>query len=342
MSINPELRTEDLAASVAYRRMIHHLSLLFKMSGGENEVLRKRNELAKRYDSYLRLLFGDAGIERMALDSGLEPVSFAEFRRHAPAKLYRIFRIEPLIKDLIAKSGGFDELFTSFDETIQSAVRKHGFVGFKSVIAYRTGLDVGTPTEQEARTSFRLRKENREKEWFGPRVKPLRDFLLNHVAERSSKLRAFLQIHTGLGDTDVVAERCNPLLLSKFLKQEKVLKTPVILIHGGFPYTDEAAWLSSVFPNVYFELSTPFPPTYLPALSKERFRRVLEVVPTTRIVYGSDSIETPEFHWLSAKLSKLALGETLGDLVDDGVLDEQGAHGAAARILDRNGAGLLR
>jgi predicted TIM-barrel fold metal-dependent hydrolase len=341
LSVKPAHRKEDLSASVAYRRMIHQLSMLLGTSDSEAEVLRRRNELAERYSDYLKLLFDDAGIRRIALDSGLEPIPFEEFRRYSPAKTYRILRIEPLIKRLIAISETFEELVDSFENKILSAVKKEGFVGFKSVIAYRTGLDIGTTDERQAKTSFGRRTEASETEWFGPKVKPLRDFLLNRTAETASRLRVFLQIHTGLGDTDVVADRCNPLLLSKFLKQDTVMKTPLILIHGGYPYTDEAAWLSSVFPNVYFELSTPFPPTYLPAVSRERFRRVLEVVPTTRIVYGSDSIETPEFHWFSAKLSKSALGWALGDLVDEEVLDEEEAYRVADRILDRNGAELL-
>jgi uncharacterized protein len=341
MSVNPARRQEDLGASIAYRRMITELSRLLGTSASEVEVLRRRNRLAERYGDYLELLFGDARIRRMALDSGLEPVPFEKFKRYAPGRLYRILRIEPLIKRLLETSSSFEALVDEFEGMIRSAARRSGFVGFKSVIAYRTGLDVSAPTEHEARISFMLRREKSESEWFGPRAKLLRDFLLNRTAELSSKLGTFLQIHSGLGDTDIVAERCNPLLLSKFLRQENVMKTPIILIHGGYPYTDEAAWLSSVFPNVYFELSTPFPPTYLPAISKERFRRVLEVVPTTRVVYGSDSIETPEFHWLSAKLSKVALGEALGDIVEEGVMDEDDARRTAARILDGNGAKLL-
>jgi len=340
-SVSPARREDDLSASLAYRRMIHQLSRLFGTADSEVEVLKKRGKLAERYAEYLRLLFGDAGIRRIALDNGLEPIPFAKFKRYAPCKAYRILRIEPVIKRLLETSGSFEELVDSYEAVVRTAVKKSGFVGFKSVIAYRTGLDVGVPTEQEARVSFMLRREPSELEWFGPRVKPLRDFLFNRTAELASKLGVFFQIHAGLGDTDIVADECDPLLLSNFLKQEFVMRTPIVLIHGGYPYTDEAAWLSSVFPNVYFELSTPFPPTYLPAVSRDRFKRVLEVVPTTRIVYGSDSIEIPEFHWLSAKLAKAALGEALGEIVDEGVMDEDDAQRTAARILDDNGGKLL-
>jgi len=115
----------------------------------------------------------------------------------------------------------------------------------------------------------------------------------------------------------------------------------VILIHGGFPYTSEAAWLANVFPNVYFELSAPLPPTFLPALSRARFREIVENVSATRIVYGSDAIEIPENYWMSAKLAKRALGGALGDLVTEGVLDVDEAHRMGDLILNSNAMKLL-
>jgi predicted TIM-barrel fold metal-dependent hydrolase len=261
------------------------------------------------------------------------------FEKYAPAKTRRIFRIEPLIKRLLEDSKNYNELVNEFESEAKSAVRKRGFSGFKTVIAYRTGLDISPSDEARARASFRDGMKDRA--WFGPKVKPLRDYLVNVTAEIASKSGAFLQIHTGLGDTDILGDRCNPLLLQGFLKQERVLKTPIVLIHGGFPYTKEAAWLCSMFPNLYFELSSPFPPTFLPVLSKARFADVLEIVPTNRIVYGSDAIETPEFHWFSAKLTKQALADALGDLVTEHVMSEDEAYTTADKILDANSRRLL-
>ncbi len=342
MGHKPDLRPENLAASVAYRRMIHELSLLLRVPNRDLDVLNKRNERARNFSAYVGLLFEDAKIERIVLDNGLEPIRFEEFKKFAPVRTHRVFRIEPLVHRLLGSSKNFAGLLDSFDKAITSAVRRDGFVGFKSIVAYRTGLDLGTPDEADARRSFRGYLNGEEPtEWFGPRVKPLRDFLLLCLAERSKRLGTFLQIHTGLGDTDIVAEKCNPLLLMNFLKLEDVSKTPVVLIHGGFPYTEEAAWLAKIFSNVYFELSTPLPPTFLPALSKARYGEVIEMVPTTRIIYGSDAIETPENHWLSARLAKRAVAEVLGELVEEGIIDEDEAKRDGERIFNSNAMELL-
>ena len=343
MGVTRRVQEEDLATTVAYRRMIHELSLLLRCKDEDAFLLASRNEKAEDFRGYVRLLFDDAKIEHLFLDSGLEPVSFETFGSYAPGRLHRVLRIEPLLKRLLESSKTFGELVNSFDDEILSAVRRNGFVGFKSVIAYRTGLDVTASNETEAKRSFRDFKEGDEPiEWFGPRVKPLRDFILGCVAERTQKLGVFLQIHTGIGDTDIIAERCDPLLLKNFLKSESVSRIPVILIHGGYPYTLEAAWLANVFPNVFFELSTPLPPYFLPALSKARFSEALEMVPTTRLIYGSDAHDAPEMHWMSARFAKRALAEAMEDLVSARLLDEDEAVRASRGILSKNALGLLQ
>lgn len=341
-SFRAEVRKSDLDYSVAYKRMISGLSSFLDVKGTDLEVLRERNRRAKDFKGYARALFEDASIKRIAVDNGLEPVDFEEFRNYAPAKADRIFRVEPLLRRLLESSKTFEELLEAFDDSTSSAIRKGGFAGFKSVIAYRTGLDIGVVDQAAARRSFRQRSRSEEREWFGPKVKPLRDFLLLRLAGKSKGLGAFLEIHTGVGDTDVIADKCNPLLLRSFLKTAEVSSIPVVLIHGGFPYTMEAAWLASVFPNVYFELSTPFPPTFFPALSATRYKEVLEVVPSTRIVYGSDAIETPENHWMSAKLAKRALGSALGELVAQHVVGDGEARRIADLVMNRNAQNLLR
>ena len=130
-------------------------------------------------------------------------------------------------------------------------------------------------------------------------------------------------------------------MLKGFLNTDQVSKIPVVLIHGGYPYTMDAAWLANVFSNVFFELSTPLPPYFLPPLSRTRFREALEMVPTTRLVYGSDAHDLPELHWLSAKLAKKALAGAMGDLVTERLLDEEGAVRACKMILSGNAQRLL-
>ena len=339
MSVHAKTQGRDLGSSFAFRRLMSALAQLLGVPRRDHDVLIARSKAARDFNSYAKRLFNDAKIRMLAIDNGIEPLAYQEFEKYVPVKTRRIFRIEPLIKRLLESSKSYAELVNEFESETKSAVRKRGFSGFKTVIAYRTGLDISLSDEARARSSFS--EGMKDSAWFGPKVKPLRDYLVNITAEIASKAGAFLQIHTGLGDTDILGDRCNPLLLQGFLKQDHILKTPIVLIHGGFPYTKEAAWLCSMFPNLYFELSSSFPPTFLPALSKARFDDALEIVPTNRIVYGSDAIETPEFHWFSAKLAKQALAYALGDLVTEHLMSEDEAYRTADKILDANSRRLL-
>lgn len=338
-SIRADPSSPDLESSIAFRRLIARLGEFLGTDHHTSSVLSARAQASRDFGAYVGRLFDDAKIETIAVDNGLEPVPFEAFRKYASAETRRIFRVEKFLKRLLQGSPTFNEFQDDFDDGIAAAVRKKGFAGFKSVIAYRTGLAIEPPDESRARAS--LRSAGKDKAWFGPKVKALRDFLLWRTAEIVAREKSFLQIHTGLGDTDIVGESCNPILLQPFLKLPEVLKAPIILIHGGFPYTSEAAWLSSVFPNVHFELSTPFPPTFFPALSEARFADVLEIVPADRVVYGSDAIETPELHWLSARLAKEALGASLSKLVSQRVLGEDDAYRVADAIFWKNAARLL-
>lgn len=334
--------SSDLHFTLAYKALIHELAKLLKSSPEEAKVLHAREERAKHFAKYIEMLLADARLQRLVLDNGIESLTFQEFSRYVKIDLKRVFRIEPLIKMLLESAKSFTELLDDFDRRIKDSIKKEKFIGFKTVIAYRTGLDIALVNESEARADFNRYREGEEKEaWFGPPVKRLRDFLLLYTIERARELGVFVQIHTGLGDTDIIGDKCDPILLLNLLKREETLPTTIILIHGGYPYTIEAAWLSKVFPNVYFELSTAIPPTFAPAVSAERYRQVIQITPVTKIVYGSDAIELPELHWFSAKLAKAALAEALAQLVNEDSLNEEDAYEAAGMILNQNAQSLL-
>jgi predicted TIM-barrel fold metal-dependent hydrolase len=342
-SFSSQSKLRDLNWTLAYKKLLSELATILETPSNQRSVLLARNERAKNFAEYARFLLTDARIQKMVIDNGIEPIPFTEFAKLIGIRAHRVFRVEPLTRKLLETAKTFQEFIEGFDRTIRSAVRKDNFVGFKSVIAYRTGLDVELVEESDAKRDFEDQLAGKmAKEWFGPYAKRLRDFLLRRILDHASRLGVFVQIHTGLGDTDIIATKSNPLFLMNVLKLEEAMKTRIILIHGGYPYTAEAAWLSKVFPNVYYELSTPIPPSYSPAISQARFQEALELVPVTRIVYGSDSIELPEFHWMAAKLTKSALGKSLTDLVNSKYLDEDEAYRAGEMILSRNASTLLK
>ncbi len=89
----------------------------------------------------------------------------------------------------------------SHDEATQAAADPN-CVAFKSIVAYRTGLDVGDPSEAEAREAF---ARWRADEWRETRehAKPVRDFLIRRTLAVAKEHGRAFHFHCGGGDPDI-------------------------------------------------------------------------------------------------------------------------------------------
>lgn len=327
--------------SFSLRYFLKNLSDFLGCEPELETVLEARNRRAKNFWSYVMELFGDARIESLVIDDGLYRESIESMERNAPCTLYRVVRLEPLIDQALNSARSFDEFVEHYAEGMKHAAAA-GAKGFKSVIAYRTGLDITATTADDAKTEFLKVKEGHgERRWFGPYAKKLRNYLLLAAAEFAERHNVMLQIHTGLGDTDILGDGCNPLLLEPALKEGLFGKADVVLIHAGYPYTFEAAWLAQAFAKVFVEISTPLPPKFLPPLSNVRLATLIQTAPVSKIVYGSDGHGIPEFIWLSAKTAKRELALTLDGFVTQRVISEREARKWGRAILSQNATQLL-
>jgi hypothetical protein len=340
--LSSEEAVQQVRSAVSFKFAVRLLSEFFRSEKKLKSVIEARNKKSREFSNYLTELFGSVRLKVLLIDSGFQPVSVDEFSTYVPTQVGRLLRLEPVAKQLLESEKNFDELLRRFDETIIKAIRE-GCVGFKTIIAYRTGLDIAWTNEDDAKADFRRMLRKREPAaWFGPLVKNLRDHLVCRTINMCVKHDRVMQIHTGLGDTDILGTKCNPILLETFLKHEEVQRAKVVLVHGGYPYVLEASWLANVLPNVYLELSSPLPPYFAPAVSARTYTETIQQTPSRKIVYGSDAAEFPEMHWLSAKMAKLALQHTLEKLIGLGMLDESEAQEIAGNILFENARRLYK
>jgi hypothetical protein len=279
-------------------------------------------------------LFRDQNIEALVVDTGYPqpPVDMAAFAAVAPAQILTIYRIEPVIKALLDEAVDWDEFARRFDDGIERAIQEEGFLGLKSIIAYRTGLDIDIAHEGDAAGRAGLKHALANPDDMVA-SKALRDHLLLRALRHAVELRVPFQIHTGIGDRDIVLERCNPALLNPVLKREPYREARVILIHT-YPYMAEASWMAAALPNVWMDLSegTPFAVTAVDRI----FATALELAPINRILYGSDAFAGPEQIWLGAKVAKAALARVFSDLLHKDLVTEEDARDAARAILAGN------
>lgn len=283
-------------------------------------------------------LFTDAKIEALVVDTGYPqpPVDMAGYREIAPVEILTIYRIEPSIKALLDEGVGWKEFVRRFDDGIAHAIGEEGYLGIKSIIAYRTGLEIDIAQEADDAGRKGLKRARKHPDNMMA-SKALRDHLLLRALRLAVDLNVPFQSHTGIGDRDIVLERCSPALLNPVLKREPYREAKVILIHT-YPYVAEASWMAAALPNVWMDLSEGVP--FATAAADRIFATALELAPVNRILYGSDAFAGPEQIWLGAKLAKDALGRVLTDLHRKDLITEEDALTAAPAILAGNARSL--
>lgn len=322
---------------VYFRYTVH---LLAEFLGCEPEleaVIEARNAaLREGYTEYVARLYDACGLNAMVVDFGYPqpPISVEQFDAEMPDSLevVPIYRIEPLIVDLLAERVGWDEFSRRYDEAISHAIGHEGFRGVKSIIAYRTGLDVSplsrTPDQG------RLALDAIHRGTGGNATKKLRDHLLCRALELCMDYDVPMQIHTGMGDYEVNLTECRPALLMDLLRFPTFRACHVLLVHTGYPYHAEAGYMANVLPRVYCDLSEGIP--FAGAAARRIVAEVLEMAPLSKVVYGSDGYGAPEINYVGAVLGKRAVARALQALVDEGMLSQPEATEAARDILSGN------
>ncbi len=87
------------------------------------------------------------------------------------------------------------------------------------------------------------------------RAKPLRDYLTRQVFAQCADLALPIQIHTGFGDSDIRLADANPVLLDDVLRSPEGAAANTVLIHAGYPWHEQLAYLTLVRHNVWAEFS---------------------------------------------------------------------------------------
>jgi predicted TIM-barrel fold metal-dependent hydrolase len=289
--------------------------------------------LAGDAPAYLRGLLERNRVAALLVDDGypLPPVDQAELAATIGRPVHRVARIELLIADLAPASGDWAEL----EERFRAALEDLDAVAYKTVIAYRTGLDVAPWDDAAAERSFQAWrasgfKASRELS------KPCHDRLLLATLEVARRQGRPVHIHSGAGDPDVVLGHVRPADLGWLLAEHD--DQPIVLIHAGYPWLEEAAYLAAVYPAVYLELSLHVPWV---TLDMERvFRTALGSVPAAKILYGSDEASEPEVIPFAAAYGRAALGRVLDEAVARDFVEQRAASRMAAAILGGNALAL--
>ena len=275
----------------------------------------------------------DAHITTVIADDGYpQPtVTRAEFQESLGLPVYRVARIEPWIAELQTQSLSFADFEADFERRLDEAAADQLTVGYKSVIAYRSGLDVTNPTAAEAATAYTSWQADG---WPKDRGagKVVRDYCLRAALRAARRHDRVMHIHCGGGDPDIVLTHVRPQDIFPLLHDH--MDQPIVLIHSGWPWLAEGAYIASIMPFVYLDLSE-FLPWASVGIDRE-LEILLGVAPSAKLLYGSDEASEPEVFWVSARLTREALERVLVRACERGHLGPSEAQRIGRGIMGGN------
>jgi len=324
---------EDVFASLPHIRACRQLKELYEYEGPDEEwtwkrLLEIRKEwITSRLDELNHKCL--EGTHVILMDDGLNltgdevyPYQWHDSLTEAATR--QIVRIETeaeLIMQYLhsittAKDAQSEEfynnIFYSFAELFEQVIRKmhddSTVVGFKSVICYRSGLDVNPNYDavvQQVHEPFHHYIHHFITNADDPRrfrfdCKPLNDYLLLKTLQLLSEHERPkpIQLHTGLGDNDMNLLHSNPAYLQPLI--EAYSSVPFVLLHSAYPYTREAGYLTTVFDNVYLDLGEVFPMISRDGQEKV-LRQAMELTPSSKLLWSTDGHLFGETYWLANK-----------------------------------------
>jgi hypothetical protein len=335
-STDPGMARDHVASTSMYRRLIPTLADFLGCVPEEEAVFVARTgrdgmELAGE-------LLRAANVDTLLLDTGFPPPETVfpvpELGELAGCRAEPMLRLEVLMEDLLEDHDTLVDTEQALAATLDD-VRGSGYVALKSIVAYRTGLDIRAWPREEAEAAFQEYKRTAGAGSTRLVHKPLLDTLLHVAFAQASRQEVPIQFHVGYGDADTDLLLGNPLYLRPVLQEPDYRGMPVVLLHECYPYTRQGGYLAAVYENVYLDLSYGIPLLgYSEMLSFTR--QALGVAPTSKLMYSSDGIVVPELHWISAIDGRRVLGEALGEMVSYGESRFSEAEAAGEGILREN------
>ncbi|KAJ7972323.1 Glutamate-ammonia ligase-like protein [Quillaja saponaria] len=324
--------------SLSFKRSLREIAELYgsELSLHGIEQYRRVSGL----QSISSICFEAARISAILIDDGLELDKKHDIGWHktlAPV-VGRLLRIERLAEKILdegmpdGSSWTLDKFTETFVEKLKSVTGE--IFGLKSIAAYRSGLEINTNVSkkdaEEGLTELLLAGKP-------VRItnKNLIDYVFLHSLEVALSCDLPMQIHTGFGDKDLDMRLANPLHLRSLLEDKRYSKCRLVLLHASYPFSKEASYLASVYPQVYLDFGLAIPKLSVHGMISS-VKELLELAPIKKVMFSTDGYAFPETFYLGAKKAREIVFSVLHDACIDGDLSVPEAVEAANDIFAQN------
>src|SRR4030042_3136712 len=231
-SSDPDQVRQHVPHMLFFQYSVQALSALLNCEADALAILKGRDSLGQ--SGWNKLLIQNANIKTMLMDYGFrgkESYTHREMQDLLPCRIEPILRLETCAQELILEQDSYSHFIDAFVAEVENA-RQNGYVALKSIIAYRTGLDIREWSNSEVMSAF-LQVKEQAKRLGKIRLasQPVNDYLVHLALEIANRHEMPFQFHTGLGDADVDLRLANPLHFRPWLQSGTFSRVPWVILH---------------------------------------------------------------------------------------------------------------
>jgi predicted TIM-barrel fold metal-dependent hydrolase len=259
-----------------------------------------------------RRLLRACGLDTLLIDTGhrsnaiMGVPSMAEAAGRPAREVVRIESVAEQAAQDCDSPAAFPEAFAD-----ALASRAQGAVGLKTIVAYRCTFRIDqTPPERGqvvAAADRWYRTAKATGKWRLDDATVVRHGLWLG-AELCRQKKFPMQVHVGIGDPDITMHACDPTHFTAFIAAMEKWEVAIALLHN-YPFQREAAWLSEIFQNVYYDVGMIL--HYAAPMSADILGEALEMGKFSKLLYSSDAFGLSELYYLGSLLFRRGLKKVL-------------------------------
>lgn len=305
----------DTQAGLGVRAICPPLLDLPRFAAAEDYLARRR-ELG--WDEVSRRLLAGTGIAHYLVDTGFltdrltTPDELAELGK---AQAREIVRLENVAEQVLASADASEFAAVTRETLAQHAQQA---AGFKSIAAYRVGLDLDPRRPSDAEVEAAAAR-------VGATQRLVDETLTRFLIWTALDLGGPVQFHVAYGDADVDLHKCDPLLLTPLLRASADTHAPIMLLHN-YPFQRSAGYLAQVFDHVFVDVGLTL--QNVGTRADVMLAELLELAPFGSVLFSSDACALAELYTVNTALFRRALSGFL----DDGITREYWSADDAERL----------
>ena len=177
--------------------------------------------------------------------------------------------------------------------------------------------------------------------------KTFQDFVFRYIVSECGRLHLPVHIHSSVGAGDYFSVGgASVLNLEPVLRDPRYRSTTFVLIHGGYPFDQQAIMMASL-KNVWLDSSATGSFLMYPNQFKDVLKRWFETRPD-KVTFGSDAfpiddkIGAEELYWFGVHNARTATAAALAEMIAAREITEAQAMAIARGYLHDNAASLYR